>query len=260
MSYSTLRLEVDDDGIALVTINRPDKLNALNSELLGELSSCFTELSENQSVRGVILTGEGPKAFVAGADIGEFVGLSPEKAEKLSLRGQAVFQQIEDLHKPVIAAVNGFALGGGCELALACHIRIAQEGARFGQPEVNLGLIPGYGGTQRLPRLVGLGIATELLISGDMISASRAYEIGLVNRVVGADELLESARSMMTLILSKAPIAVSMILDAVSNLHLPLSDGLKEEASLFGKVFETDDFREGTQAFLEKRRAVFKGK
>lgn len=260
MSYSTLLLEVGDKGIALVTINRPDKLNALNAELLGELSSCLADLQENESVHGVILTGAGTKAFVAGADISEFVGLSPEAAEALSQRGQSIFQQIENLSKPVIAAVNGFALGGGCELALACHIRIAAEGARFGQPEVNLGLIPGYGGTQRLPRLVGLGIATELLITGGMIPASRAYEIGLVNRVVRAEELLDTARVMMESILSKAPVAVSMILDAVKLMHLPLSEGLKEEAKLFGQAFGTEDFKEGTQAFLEKRKPAFSGK
>jgi len=259
MPYSTLTLDVDDDGVALLTINRPDKLNALNASVLADLDTCFEEMVSSATVRGIIVTGSGEKAFVAGADISEFIGLGSSDARALSVRGQRAFQRIADSRKPVIAAVNGFALGGGCELALACHLRIAAEGARFGQPEVNLGLIPGYGGTQRLPRLVGAGIATELLMTGDMIPATRAYEIGLVNRVVSAEKLIESARKMMAKILAKAPIAVSMVLEAVRDGHLSLKEGLRHEAELFGSAFDTKDFEEGVSAFLEKRTPHFEG-
>jgi enoyl-CoA hydratase len=259
MPYPTLILDVDNDGVALLTVNRPDKLNALNASVLSDLDACFDAMESNEAVRGIIVTGSGEKAFVAGADIAEFKGLGSSEARALSERGQQVFQRIEGSRKPVIAAVNGFALGGGCELALACHIRIASEGARFGQPEVNLGLIPGYGGTQRLPRLIGSGLAAELLLTGDMISAARAYEIGLVNRVVSGEELIESARKMMNKILSKAPLAVSMVLEAIRDGHLSLKEGLHREATLFGRAFETKDFEEGVSAFLEKRAPKFKG-
>lgn len=260
MSYSTLRFEIGDHGIALLTIDRPEKLNALNADVIRELDDCFVEANETDDVRGVIITGEGEKAFVAGADIQEFVGLDSEAAEALARRGQSVFQRIENSLIPVIAAINGFALGGGCELALACHMRIAAEGARFAQPEVNLGLIPGYGGTQRLPQIVGRANATEMLLTGDMISASRALEIGLVNRVVAPEELIDIAFSLMLTIISRAPMAVSLALEAIRASYLPLEQGLRREASLFGRTFETEDFKEGVSAFLEKRKASFKGR
>ncbi|GMQ82086.1 MAG: enoyl-CoA hydratase-related protein [Rhodothermia bacterium] len=260
MSYSTLRFDVDDDGIALITISRPEKLNALNSSVLDELDACFSEANETDEIRGVIITGEGPKAFVAGADIQEFVTLGPDEAEDMARRGQSVFQRIEDMLIPVIAAVNGFALGGGCELAISCHMRIASDNAMFGQPEVNLGLIPGYGGTQRLPRLIGRGNATEMLLSGDMISASRAYEIGLVNKVVTPDELLETCRALMKTVTSRAPVAISLVLEAIRASYFPLDEGLGREATLFGRACETEDFKEGVAAFLEKRPADFHGR
>lgn len=260
MSYSTLRFKVDDDGIALITISRPEILNALNSNVLDELDACFSEANETDEIRGVIVTGEGPKAFVAGADIQEFLALDPDEAEDMARRGQSVFQRIEDMLIPVIAAVNGFALGGGCELAISCHMRIASDNASFGQPEVNLGLIPGYGGTQRLPRLIGRGNATEMLLSGDMISASRAYEIGLVNKVVAPDELLDTCRALMKTIISRAPVAIALVLEAIRASYLPPDEGLGREATLFGRACETEDFREGVSAFLEKRPAVFQGR
>ncbi|TDI71957.1 MAG: enoyl-CoA hydratase [Bacteroidetes bacterium] len=260
MSYSTLRFDVDDDGVALITISRPEKLNALNSTVLDELDACFSEANETDEIRGVIVTGDGPKAFVAGADIQEFVTLDPDEAEDVARRGQAVFQRIEDMLIPVIAAVNGFALGGGCELAISCHIRIASDNASFGQPEVNLGLIPGYGGTQRLPRLIGRGNATELLLSGDMISASRAYEIGLVNKVVAPDELMDSARALMKTIMSRAPVAIALVLEAIRASYLPPDEGLTREATLFGRACDTEDFKEGVSAFLEKRPPNFRGR
>jgi len=259
MSYSTLLVDIDEDGIALVTVNRPEKLNALNADVLSELASCAGDIAARPEIRGAILTGAGEKAFVAGADISEFDGLDPEAGERLSLHGQEVFRKIEDLDKPVIAAVNGFALGGGCELALSCHLRFAAEHARFGQPEVGLGLIPGYGGTQRLPRIAGAAIALELLLTGETITAARAYEIGLVNRVVAAAELIDAARLTLKTILSKAPIAVSNVLRAVRAARSATADGYRDEAALFGALFATDDFREGVSAFLQKRQARFRG-
>ncbi|MCH8123150.1 MAG: enoyl-CoA hydratase/isomerase family protein [Bacteroidetes bacterium] len=260
MSFSTVRFDVDDQGIGLITISRPEKLNALNATVLDELDECFSAANETDDIRGVIVTGEGPKAFVAGADIQEFADLNPEDAEDMARRGQSVFQRIEDMLIPVIAAVNGFALGGGCELAISCHMRIASDNAAFAQPEVNLGLIPGYGGTQRLPRLIGRGNATEMLLTGDMIDASRAYEIGLVNKVVALDELLESSKTLMTTIISRAPVAISLVLEAIRASYLPPDEGLRREATLFGQACETEDFKEGVSAFLEKRPAAFQGR
>lgn len=260
MSFSTVRFDVDDQGIGLITISRPEKLNALNATVLNELDECFSEANETDEIRGVIVTGEGPKAFVAGADIQEFADLNPEDAEDMARRGQSVFQRIEDMLIPVIAAVNGYALGGGCELAISCHIRIASDNAVFAQPEVNLGLIPGYGGTQRLPRLIGRGHATEMLLTGDMIDASRAYEIGLVNKVVALDELLEFSKTLMTTIISRAPVAISLVLEAIRASSLAPDEGLRREVTLFGRACETEDFKEGVSAFLEKRPAAFQGR
>ena len=258
MTLETLLYEVDD-GIAVITINRPDKLNALNTQVIHELGQAFHQARVDQDVQGVILTGAGPKSFVAGADIKQFPDLDALKGHRFALRGQAVFNRIEEMPKPVIAAVNGYALGGGCELALACHMRVASENAQFGQPEVNLGIIPGYGGTQRLPRLVGHGIATELILTGDRITAQRAYEIGLVNRVAPLDELLQTTKAMLTTIMTKAPLAVGLALEALRASDLPLREGLRHEAALFGQACSSEDFQEGVAAFLERRKATFKG-
>ena len=260
MDFSTLLVEVDDQGIATVTINRPDKLNALNADVIADLDAFFSKAEGDDSIRGVILTGAGEKSFVAGADIARFRDLDGEKGRTFAARGQAVFNRIEQLSKPVIAAVNGFALGGGSELAWACHLRIASDNARFGQPEVNLGIIPGYGGTQRLPRLAGLGRATELVLTGDMVGAQRAYEMGLVNKVTTQDELMDATRAMMTTILSKAPIAIALTLKALRSSDRPLADGLAAEAELFGQACDTEDFKEGVEAFLGKRKADFQGR
>lgn len=260
MSYSTLLVDVDSDGIAIVTINRPSKLNALNAEVISELDDFFSRAATEGAIKGVILTGAGPKSFVAGADISRFKSLGQAEGKKFAQYGQAVFNKIESLGKPVVAAVNGFALGGGSELALACHMRVASDNAVFGQPEVSLGILPGYGGTQRLPRIVGKGIATEMIISAAMINAARAYEIGLVNHVYAPEDLLDGARKLITSILSKAPIAVSLCLEALRAADLPLAEGLQREATLFGQACATEDFQEGVDAFLEKRKAEFKGR
>jgi enoyl-CoA hydratase len=261
MSYSfeTLLVELDDEGICTVTVNRPDKLNALNDQVLDDLATCFSETGDDDQVRGTILTGAGEKSFVAGADIGRFPELDAESGYQFALRGQAVFNLIEESRKPVIAAVNGYALGGGCELAMACHLRTASENARFGQPEVGLGILPGYGGTQRLPRLVGLGRATELILTGDQIDAHRAYDIGLVNLVTSAEELSTATRDMMRKIISKAPVAVGLSIDALRMSELPLEQGLEFEAVQFGHACGSADFQEGVAAFLERRKPVFKG-
>ncbi len=259
MVFETLLYEIDD-GIAVITINRPDKLNALNARVVHELSQAFHQARSDKEVKGVVLTGSGQKSFVAGADIEQFPDLDALEGHRFSLRGQAVFNRIEELPKPVVAAVNGYALGGGCELALACHLRIASENASFGQPEVSLGIIPGFGGTQRLPRLVGRGIATELILTGERIGAQRAYEIGLVNRVVPLDALLETAKELVATIAAKAPLAVGMALQALRASDLPQHEGLRYEAALFGQTCATADFQEGVAAFLERRKAEFKGK
>lgn len=256
----TLLYDVDEDGIAVVTINQEDTLNALSATVVGELNKAFRQARSDAAVKGVVLTGAGTKSFVAGADIQQFPDLDALEGHRFALRGQAVFNRIEEMPKPVVAAVNGFALGGGCELAMACHLRIASKNASFGQPEVNLGIIPGYGGTQRLPRLVGHGIAMELVLTGARISAERAYEIGLVNKVVPQEELLDAAKEMIRTIASKAPLAVGMALEALRVADLPLRDGLRHEAALFGQACATDDFKEGVAAFLERRKADFQGK
>ena len=247
------------DNIATITINRPDKLNALNHATLVELDSVIDYVRTDETVFAIIITGAGEKAFVAGADIEEISKLDSDGGTKFSEFGQAIFNKIEELQKPVIAAVNGFALGGGCELALACHIRIASDKARFGQPEVNLGLIPGYGGTQRLARLINKGRALEYILSSDMISASDAYHIGLVNHVYASDELISKAREMAQKIIIKGSFAVSSSIKAVNSVYqISQAEGLKLESELFGSCCGTEEFKEGTSAFLEKRKPNFK--
>ena len=259
MSYTTLLTEVSD-GIITITINRPDKLNALNKTVIDELSSVIDEVISNKEIKAAIITGSGPKAFVAGADISEFQSLDAADGRELAKRGQEkVFSKIENTKKPVIAAVNGFALGGGCELAMSCHFRLASENAKFGQPEVNLGLIPGYGGTQRLTQLAGKGIAMELMMTGNMIDAARAKEIGLVNYVVPSDELLNKTKELAKTIISKAPLAVGHIISLVNLAAAGGADVLSKEVESFGQLFDTKDAKEGASAFLEKRKAEFKG-
>jgi enoyl-CoA hydratase len=260
MTFETLLVE-RDGATLLVTINRPKVLNALNSQTVAELHRVMRDARDDVAIRAVVVTGAGEKAFVAGADINELAILSPAQGQQHARAGQAVFDLIEQLGKPVVAAINGFALGGGCELAMACTVRIAAETARMGQPEINLGIIPGYAGSQRLPRLVGKGRAFEILLTGDMISAARAYEIGLVNRVVPPADLQVEAKKMASALASKAPVAVRYILQAVNHgLEMPLADAQFLEASLFGLVASTEDMREGTRAFLEKRPGVWQGK
>ena len=258
--FQTLLYDVDDDGVAVVTLNRPDALNALSQRLIAELAAAFRAARTDAAVRGVVVTGAGEKAFAAGADIAEFAEMDSLTAHRFATRGQGVMTQIETMSKPVVAAVNGFALGGGCELAMACHLRVASESAQFGQPEVQLGLIAGYGGTQRLPRLVGRGIAAEMLLTGDRISAQRAYETGLVNRVVPADELIQTAREFVLKIASKAPVAVAMTLQALRAADLPLPQGLQQEAALFAQCVATEDFVEGVGAFLNRQTPEFQGR
>lgn len=259
MNYSTILFEVKDQ-IALITINRPDKLNALNKTVFDELDSAVDEIISNAAIKSVIITGSGDKAFVAGADIGEFAGLDAATGEALAKRGQKIFDKIENSPKVIVAAVNGFALGGGCELAMACHFRVASDTAKFGQPEVNLGLLPGYGGTQRLTQLVGKGRAIELLATGNMIDAVTAFNYGLVNHVVSREELLPKAMSILTLINTKAPLAVAACIKAVAFAYDNEKKGFLEEAAFFGKLLQTKDASEGVNAFLEKRKAFFTGK
>lgn len=259
MSFETLLTQLED-GIFTITINRPDKLNALNKTVFDELNRAMDEVEQNAEIRSVIITGAGPKAFVAGADISEFNGLSQADAMALSRRGQQTFFRIEQCSKPVVAAVNGFALGGGCELAMSCHFRVAAENAKFGQPEVNLGLIPGYGGTQRLVQLVGKGKAMELLMSAHMIDANEAKQLGLVNYVTTADTLLNHTRSILEVINSKAPLAVAACIKAANAVFDETTNGYEVEVHEFGTVFSSDDMKEGTAAFLEKRKARFTGK
>lgn len=259
MPYTNLLYDVTD-GIATITVNRPDKLNALNGEVIAELGQAAKAVAKDVAVRGVILTGAGPKAFVAGADIAELSEMSPAEARARSEEGQSVFDRYEQSGKPVIAAINGFALGGGLELAMACHIRVAADSAKFGQPEVKLGLCPGYGGTVRLPRLVGKGRALELLLGGGMIDAAEALRIGLVNQVVAADTLMSTAQALMLTILGNGPLALQACLESV-NLGMDLSqeEALSHEAELFGRLFGSADMHEGTGAFLARRKPQFKG-
>ena len=258
--YSTLLFDLAD-GIARITINRPDKLNALNATVIGELADAAGRVDADAGVRGVILTGAGAKAFVAGADITELAAQGPFEAKQRSLAGQQMMRRFERCGKPVIAAVNGFALGGGCELAMACHLRIASEAARFGQPEVKLGLAPGYGGTVRLPRLIGKGRALELLLTGAMVDAQEAWRIGLVNRVVPAERLLAEAETLLREILDQGPLAVRSVLECVEvGSDLSVEEGLLLEATHFGLLSASADMREGTAAFLARRKAAFTGR
>jgi enoyl-CoA hydratase len=260
MSYENLKVETRD-GVAVVTINRPEKLNALNDRTVEELDAAFTAIGADPQVRGAILTGAGEKAFVAGADIAELSTQSPVDGKERSIRGQKVFDRIENLGKPVIAAVNGFALGGGCELALACHVRVASENAKLGTPEVKLGIMCGYAGTQRLPRLVGKGRALEMLLTGEMVGAQDALRIGLVNRVVPRESLLQEAETLLRQMLANGPVSLRFTLEAVNaGLEMPLREGQYLEATLFGLICTTEDMKEGTGAFLEKRPAKFQGK
>lgn len=260
MTFDNLLLE-RDGAVAILTFNRPTVLNALNAALLADLEQALDALASDTAVGAIIVTGAGEKAFVAGADINELAVLTPAEGKEHARHGQRIFDRIEHLGKPVIAAINGFALGGGCELAMACTLRLAADTARMGQPEINLGIVPGYAGSQRLPRLVGKGRALEILLTGDMVSAQRAYEIGLVNQVVPAAELMEAARKLAATLASKAPIATRYILEAVNHgLDMPLAQGQFLETSLFGAIASTDDTKEGTRAFLEKRKANWTGK
>ncbi len=256
--YQTLITSLHE-GIFVITINRPDKLNAINNQVMQELGEAMTEVENSPDIRAAIITGAGPKAFVAGADISEFSGLSHGEGMDLARRGQNVFMKIETCSKPVVAAVNGFALGGGCELAMACHFRVASENAMFGQPEVNLGLIPGYGGTQRLVQLIGKGRALELLLTGSMITAATALQYGLINHIVPAGEALTKATSIVNVITTKAPFAVSSCIAAANAVFDHALNGYDVETKCFGDCFETEDMKEGAAAFLEKRKPVFKG-
>ena len=259
MTFENLTLD-RDGSVVVLTINRPQVLNALNSQTIDELRRAVLQLKYDAAVRAVILTGAGEKSFVAGADINELAALTPAQGKEHALRGQHVFDVIENLGKPVIAAINGYALGGGCELAMACTLRIAAETARLGQPEINLGIVPGYGGTQRLPRLVGKGVALDLLLTGRQVMAQEALQIGLVNRVVAPADLMNEARRLANELATKAPIAIQYIIEAVNRgVEQPLDKGQFLEATLFGLVASTADMREGTKAFLEKRKAEFKG-
>lgn len=263
--YSTLLTEIQN-GIFIITINRPDKLNAINKQLMADLDAVMDEAYSNDEIKSVIITGSGPKAFVAGADVNEFVGLTKEEGTSLAKKGQDVFFKIENSQKPVVAAVNGFALGGGCELAMACHFRLCSDNAKFGQPEVNLGLIPGYGGTQRLTQLVGKGKAMEMMMSGLMINATDALQYGLVNYIATPEELLNKTKEILSSIQTKAPVAIARIIDCINvavvsdSAYTNGKSGYDKEIESFGDCFASEDMKEGTAAFLEKRKAVFTGK
>jgi enoyl-CoA hydratase len=256
--YETLLVEVEQH-ICIITINRPDKLNAINKTVMEELSKAIDEVYNNADIKSAIITGSGSKAFVAGADITEFQGLSKEQGMALAKKGHDIFFKIENAPKPIVAAVNGFALGGGCELALSCHFMIASDNAKFGQPEVNLGLIPGYGGTQRLVQVAGKGRAMELLMSGKMITAKEAQSYGMVNEVVAPEALLPKVKEILQTIQAKAPIAIANIIECINNFD-HTQKGYDLEVQKFGECFATEDMQEGASAFLEKRKPVFKGK
>jgi enoyl-CoA hydratase len=257
MNFETLLTSLED-GVFIITINRPDKLNALNKTVIEELSVAVDEVYTNAAIKTAIITGAGPKAFVAGADISEFLSLNATAGEALARKGQElVFNKIEQSPKPIIAAVNGFALGGGCELAMSCHFRLASDNAKFGQPEVNLGLIPGYGGTQRLAQLIGKGKATELMMTAAMIDAHEAKQLGLVNYVTTAEELLRKTKELLATIMSKGPNAIAKVIAAVNAYYDTTQNGFDAEIKLFGQCFGTDEMKEGVGAFLEKRKAVF---
>jgi enoyl-CoA hydratase len=248
------------EGILTVTINRPDKLNALNVFTMGEIRQLFQSAAEDPNIKGIVLTGSGEKAFVAGADISELSGLTELNARKFSENGQETFEMIEMCPKPVIAAVNGYALGGGCELALACHIRIASANARFGLPEVGLGIIPGYGGTQRLTQIIGKGRSFEMIMTGDNIGAEEAKHFGLVNHVTSMEDLLPKSYEIIRKIMEKAPIAIAQAVESINGVYNEEEDGYQTEANSFGICCKSDDFKIGVAAFLEKRKPVFRGK
>ncbi|MBS1601003.1 MAG: enoyl-CoA hydratase/isomerase family protein [Bacteroidetes bacterium] len=257
--YQTL-LTTLADNIYIITINRPDKLNALNTTVIDELGSAIDEIYNNQEIKSAVLTGAGAKAFVAGADISGFSGLTKEQGMALAKKGQDIFFKIERSAKPIVAAVNGFALGGGCELAMACHFRICSDNAQFGQPEVNLGLLPGYGGTQRLTQLIGKGRSLEMLMSGNMLNAANALQYGLVNAVVSQEELLNKAKSILSVINSKAPLAIAKCIECANAAGQPNDEGYALEIKSFGDCFGTEDMKEGVAAFMEKRKPVFKSR
>jgi enoyl-CoA hydratase len=263
--YQTILTSIEN-GICIITINRPDKLNALNATVFTELDKAIDEVYQNPEIKTAIITGAGQKAFVAGADITEFGGLDKEQAMALAKRGQDVFFKIENSKKPIVAAVNGFALGGGCELAMACHFRLCSENAKFGQPEVNLGLIPGYGGTQRLTQLVGKGKSMELQMTAHLADANEALKMGLVNHVTTSETLMERTKEILRVIQTKAPVAIGKIIECVNvavvsdSAYTNGKSGFDKEVEAFGECFMTDDMKEGTTAFLEKRKADFKGR
>ena len=257
--YNTLLTHLDD-GIFTITINRPEKLNALNREVMTELNGVLDEMADNNDIQSAIITGSGTKAFVAGADISEFKGLTVAEGKAVAKFGQDTFFRIENGSKPIVACVNGFALGGGCELAMACHFRVASDNARFGQPEVNLGLIPGYGGTQRLVQLIGKGRALELIMTGNMIDAPTALQYGLVNHVVAQEALMDTAIGLLKTINAKAPSAISASMVAVNAVYDKSQNGYEAELEAFGNCFGTDDMNEGVDAFLEKRKPTFRSK
>jgi enoyl-CoA hydratase len=259
MTYENL-LTAIENNVLTITINRPDKLNALNKKTVSEIGEAVKSAKDNEEVKAIIITGAGPKSFVAGADIAEFVGLSVEQGKALAQTGQDVFRSIETCPKPIIAAVNGFALGGGCELSMACHLRIASDNAKFGQPEVNLGLIAGYGGTQRLIQYIGKTKALELHMTADLITAEQALNLGLVNYVVAPDQLIPKCLEIIEKIKNKSPKAITGVINSVNAYFENGVDGFVAEINEFGKCFGTDDFKEGTTAFLEKRKANFTGK
>ena len=259
MSYQTLLVTIENN-ICTIIINRPEKLNALNKDVFTELDKVLDEVYENTAIKSAIITGAGAKAFVAGADISEFSSLDKVQAMALSKRGQDVFFKIENSKKPIVAAVNGFALGGGCELSMACHFRLCSTNAKFGQPEVNLGLIPGYGGTQRLTQLIGKGKSMELQMTAQLITAEDALQLGLVNYVTDAENLLPKTKEILAMINTKAPIAISKVIKCVNTAATGDKNGFDKEVQAFGDCVETDDMKEGTAAFLEKRKANFTGK
>ncbi|MBN9298419.1 MAG: enoyl-CoA hydratase/isomerase family protein [Filimonas sp.] len=259
MSYQNILTSLEN-GIFTITINRPDKMNALNAGVMQDISDAVDEVYNNADIKAAIITGAGTKAFVAGADISEFHGLTVAQGKALAKKGQDIFFKIENAPKPIVGCINGFALGGGCELAMSCHFRLASDNAKFGQPEVNLGLIPGYGGTQRLTQLIGKGRAMELLLSAAMIDANAALQYGLVNYVTTQEELLNKAKSILAVIATKAPVAVSKCIAAANAVFDETKNGYAVELDSFGECFGTEDVKEGTSAFLEKRKAIFKGR
>lgn len=259
MEYQNLSVSIDN-GVAIIMINRPSALNALNVQTMRELEDFFsTNAAEKKLYKGVVITGSGDKAFVAGADIKEFLELNGRTGQELAAYGQRVFSLIENCDKPVIAAVDGFALGGGCELAMACHIRIGDSNAKFGQPEVNLGIIPGYGGTQRLVNLIGKGRALEWMLTGQIMDAEEAYRVGLLNHLVEIGNTLEKSKNIIDIISQKAPLAVAGVIEVVNQTVPNTSEGYRKEAEVFGKTANSKDFKEGAKAFIEKRKPVFKG-